>query len=142
MRTLCVSVSLCQILAFSLQAAVTGTVINATTGKPQAGATVALNKLGQQNGIELRDLQQKLGFTAVYVTHDQEEAFALSDVMAVMDRGRIVEVGRHEDLLARSGSLYARLYELQLLECRKPGDKLVTPVAVAQDGRRGRGESE
>ena len=55
MRTLCVSVSLCQILAFSLQAAVTGTVINATTGKPQAGATVALNKLGQQNGIELID---------------------------------------------------------------------------------------
>lgn len=55
MKKLCVSVSLCQILALSLQAAVTGTVINATTGKPQAGATVALNKLGQQNGIELID---------------------------------------------------------------------------------------
>ena len=38
-----------------LHAAVTGTVINRTTGKPQAGATVALNKLGQQNGIELID---------------------------------------------------------------------------------------
>ncbi len=55
MRRLCVSVSLCQILALSLHAAVTGTVINGTTGKPQAGATVALNKLGQQNGIELID---------------------------------------------------------------------------------------
>src|SRR6185503_8870393 len=32
-------------------------------------------------------------FTAVYVTHDQDEAFALSDVMAVMDRGRIAELG-------------------------------------------------
>jgi hypothetical protein len=42
------------ILAASLHAAVTGTVINRTTGKPQAGATVALNKLGQ-NGIELID---------------------------------------------------------------------------------------
>ena len=40
--------------AASLHAAVTGTVINRTTGKPQAGATVALNKLGQ-NGIELID---------------------------------------------------------------------------------------
>jgi hypothetical protein len=58
MRKLCVSVPLCQgLLLFSstLHAAVTGTVINATTGKPQAGATVALNKLGQQNGIELID---------------------------------------------------------------------------------------
>ncbi len=54
MRVLCVSVSLCQ-MALSLNAAVTGTVINATTGKPQAGATVALNKLAQQNGIELLD---------------------------------------------------------------------------------------
>ena len=52
---LCVSVALCPMLAVSLHAAVTGTVINATTGKPQAGATVALNKLGQQNGIELID---------------------------------------------------------------------------------------
>jgi len=39
--------------AAAAHAAVTGTVINATTGKPQPGATVALNKLGQQNGIEL-----------------------------------------------------------------------------------------
>jgi hypothetical protein len=43
------------LLATAAHAAVTGTVINATTGKPQAGATVALNKLGQQNGIELID---------------------------------------------------------------------------------------
>jgi hypothetical protein len=40
-------------LALSAHAAVTGVVINRTTGKPQAGATVALNKLGMQNGIEL-----------------------------------------------------------------------------------------
>ncbi len=55
---LCVSVPLCQgllLLTSTLHAAVTGTVINATTGKPQAGATVALNKLAQANGIELID---------------------------------------------------------------------------------------
>ena len=50
-------------------------------------------KLREGMRVELRDLQQKLGFTAVYVTHDQDEAFALSDVMAVMDRGRIAEIG-------------------------------------------------
>jgi hypothetical protein len=43
-----------------MSAAVTGTVINKTTGKPQAGATVALNKLGQQLGIEMID-QAKSG---------------------------------------------------------------------------------
>ena len=65
-----------------------------------------------------------------------------ADAIAVMDRGRLVEVGKHDDLLARSGSLYARLYELQLLEGRKAGDKPAAPVAVAQDGRRGRVDSE
>ena len=65
-----------------------------------------------------------------------------ADAIAVMDRGRIVEVGKHDDLLARSGSLYARLYELQLLEGRKPGDKPAAPVAIAQDARRGRVDSE
>ena len=65
-----------------------------------------------------------------------------ADAILVMDRGRIVEVGRHDDLLARSGSLYARLYELQLLEGRKPGDRPTVPLAAAQDGRRVRTESE
>lgn len=48
------------LLAASASAAVTGTVINKTTGKPQPGATVALNKLGQQLGIEMID-QAKSG---------------------------------------------------------------------------------
>ena len=48
------------LLAATLSAAITGTVVNRTTGKPQAGATVALNKLGQQLGIEMID-QAKSG---------------------------------------------------------------------------------
>jgi iron(III) transport system ATP-binding protein len=55
-------------------------------------------KLREEMRVELRDLQQKLGFTAVYVTHDQDEAFALSDVMAVMNHGRIVEMGPPEEV--------------------------------------------
>jgi hypothetical protein len=43
------------VIAASAHAAITGTVINRTTGKPQPGATVAFNNLGQQNGIELID---------------------------------------------------------------------------------------
>jgi hypothetical protein len=54
----CFAILLC--VAASASAAITGTVINKTTGKPQAGATVALNKLGAQLGIEMID-QAKSG---------------------------------------------------------------------------------
>jgi len=50
-------------------------------------------KLREQMRVELRDLLKAVGFSAVYVTHDQEEALALSDRIAVMSAGRIVEVG-------------------------------------------------
>lgn len=50
---------------------------------------------------ELKDLQRRLGIAFVYVTHDQEEAFALSDTVIVMNKGRIVQTGRPEDIYAR-----------------------------------------
>ena len=50
-------------------------------------------KLREQMRAELRELQQAFGITTVYVTHDQEEALALSDRIAVMESGIIVEVG-------------------------------------------------
>jgi iron(III) transport system ATP-binding protein len=50
---------------------------------------------------DLRALQRRLGITTVYVTHDQLEALALSDVVAVMHLGRIVEVGTPQELYAR-----------------------------------------
>ena len=43
--------------------------------------------------VELRSLQQAIGITFVYVTHDQEEALTMSDRLAVMDEGRLVQVG-------------------------------------------------
>jgi iron(III) transport system ATP-binding protein len=55
-------------------------------------------KLRVQMRDEIRDLQKRLGVTTVYVTHDQEEAMAISDRIAVMDRGEIVQIGSAEAL--------------------------------------------
>jgi len=49
-------------------------------------------KLRQNMRVELRELQKRLGITAVYVTHDQEEALSMSDRISVVNEGRIVEV--------------------------------------------------
>ena len=50
--------------------------------------------------MELRELQLRLGLTTVYVTHDQDEALALADRIALMDYGRIVQVGRPDEIYA------------------------------------------
>jgi iron(III) transport system ATP-binding protein len=55
---------------------------------------------------ELRELQKRLQITAVYVTHDQEEAMAISDRIAVMHQGRIVQEGSAETLYHRPASAF------------------------------------
>jgi iron(III) transport system ATP-binding protein len=54
--------------------------------------------LRERTRDELRALLKRLGMTAVFVTHDQEEAFALSDRIAVLSRGRLQQVGTPEEL--------------------------------------------
>jgi multiple sugar transport system ATP-binding protein len=53
-------------------------------------------KLRVRTRSELRDLQQRLGITTVYVTHDQEEAMSIADRIAIMNSGRIEQVGTPE----------------------------------------------
>src|SRR5690606_10134262 len=54
--------------------------------------------LREKTRTELRSLLKRLGMTAVFVTHDQEEAFALADRIALLDAGRLQQVGTAEDL--------------------------------------------
>jgi len=50
-------------------------------------------KLRREMRIELKDIQKAVGITAIFVTHDQEEALSLSDRLAVMNKGRLEQVG-------------------------------------------------
>jgi iron(III) transport system ATP-binding protein len=50
---------------------------------------------------DIREIQKRLGLTAVYVTHDQEEALEVSDRIAVMSQGRLEQVGTPEDIYER-----------------------------------------
>jgi ABC-type Fe3+/spermidine/putrescine transport system ATPase subunit len=55
---------------------------------------------------ELRALQQRIGITAVYVTHDREEALTLADRIAVLDAGRIAQYGTPEEIFHRPASAF------------------------------------
>jgi iron(III) transport system ATP-binding protein len=55
-------------------------------------------KLRVQIRSLIRQLQRELRITTIYVTHDQEEALAISDTIAVMDRGRVLQIGRPWEL--------------------------------------------
>ncbi len=55
-------------------------------------------RLRRKVRTDIRELQQRLGFTAVYVTHDQEEALAVSDRIVVMKEGRIAQMGTPREL--------------------------------------------
>jgi mannopine transport system ATP-binding protein len=59
------------------------------------------NKLREQMQIEIKRLQQRLGITVIYVTHDQEEALTMSDRVAVMNQGRLEQIGTPAALYAR-----------------------------------------
>ena len=62
-------------------------------------------KLRLETRTELKKLQRLLGVTAVYVTHDQEEAMTLADRMAVFMAGEIQQIGRPADVFARPNSI-------------------------------------
>jgi putative spermidine/putrescine transport system ATP-binding protein len=58
-------------------------------------------KLRQSMQIELKEIQQSVGLTFIYVTHDQEEALTMSDRMAVFNRGKIEQVGTPAEVYER-----------------------------------------
>jgi spermidine/putrescine transport system ATP-binding protein len=63
-------------------------------------------KLRRQMQLELKRIQTEVGITFVHVTHDQEEAMTMADTVAVMNRGRVEQLGAPEDLYENPASTY------------------------------------
>lgn len=61
-------------------------------------------QLRGQLRIQLKELQQQFGITSIYVTHDQDEAMSMSDRIAVLNRGRIEQVGTPREIYERSAT--------------------------------------
>jgi ABC-type Fe3+/spermidine/putrescine transport system ATPase subunit len=64
-------------------------------------------QLREHMRFELRQLQQRLGITSIYVTHDQQEAMVVADRIVLMERGRIVQIGTPSDIYNRPRSVFA-----------------------------------
>jgi spermidine/putrescine transport system ATP-binding protein len=63
-------------------------------------------KLRKAMQLELKDLQHQVGITFIYVTHDQEEALTMSDRIAVMNEGRVLQVGAPEEIYERPATRF------------------------------------
>ncbi len=63
-------------------------------------------KLREQVRREIRGLQREFGFTAIYVTHDQSEALAMSDRVVVLNAGRIEQIGAPEEVYQRPDTAF------------------------------------
>jgi spermidine/putrescine transport system ATP-binding protein len=88
-------------------------------------------KLRQVMQFELKRIQREVGITFVYVTHDQEEALTMSDRIAVMNAGRVEQIGTPVDIYARPASVFVAGFigQANLWPCR-----VVGPAAPTADG--------
>ncbi|HZT33410.1 MAG TPA: ABC transporter ATP-binding protein [Bryobacteraceae bacterium] len=94
-------------------------------------------KLRQQMQIELRAIQRKLRATFLFVTHDQTEALVMSDRIAIMNEGRIIQEGTPQEVYTRPVSAFASGFigETNLLQgIVVSTEDLVVTLAVGEEG--------
>jgi iron(III) transport system ATP-binding protein len=77
--------------------------------------------------FQIREIQKKLKITAIYVTHDQEEALEISDRIAVMNAGEVLQVGTPEDIYERPSQRFVADFvgKANLVAGRREGDAFV-----------------
>jgi len=76
---------------------------------------------------ELKTLQRELGITMVFVTHDQEEALLLSDKMAIMEQGKLVQFGAPEEIFRNPATLFVKEF-LSLSNLRWEADGTLVKI--------------
>ncbi len=96
-------------------------------------------KLRQQMQLELKAIQTQLGITFIYVTHDQDEALAMSDRIAIFDRGRIEQVGTPAEVYERPATAFVAGFvgtsnvlegQVALQVAGRPGTYTVRPEKI------------
>jgi len=96
-------------------------------------------KLRVKTRVEIRDLQQRLGTTSIYVTHDQQEAMTLADRLVVMNAGRIEQIGPPMEVYSQPASLFvAGFIGSPPMNILSPGAGAVLAEAVGLDHLAGR----
>jgi len=82
-------------------------------------------QLRREMQIELKRLQKETGITFIFVTHDQEEALTMSDRIAVMDRGKILQVGSPQEIYDKPNHRFVASFigEINLVDAIARGDK-------------------
>ncbi|GAU86284.1 ABC transporter ATP-binding protein [Bosea sp. BIWAKO-01] len=101
-------------------------------------------KLRKKVQGELKQIQHRLGIAFLFVTHDQDEAMSMADRIVLMNRGRIEQIGRGQDIYARPASRFAADFigDANLLEVERRGDgslslldgAIIRPAADALPG--------
>jgi len=95
-------------------------------------------KLRRQMQLELKRIQLELGTTFVYVTHDQEEALAMSDRIAVMNGGRVEQIGGPREIYEQPATAFVADFIGSLNALDLTIDELVGGYAIARVGERER----
>ena len=93
-------------------------------------------KLRVQMRTTIKKLQRRLGITTVYVTHDQEEALAISDRIAVMNQGNIMQIGRPEEIYRKPANPFVANFigVSNFIDCTLDGQDPKAATVKLHDG--------
>jgi spermidine/putrescine transport system ATP-binding protein len=95
-------------------------------------------QLRKELQVELKALQERVGITFIYVTHDQEEALTMSDRLAVMAEGRIEQSGTPREVYEQPATAFVAAFlgaaNLLRIESREPGQVLLAGQGLAVTG--------